>query len=362
MESESLSPQGRKRKQLDTPAKSNPKSKRRPQRQRRFDFDVQVEDYKIWRRQGAWHDPVCLECRKPDDLILCQTCKRAYHQNCMPKTSSFCSRTRKLYCVVCVELSWDVSPPDVSASATPEPEPAGDSDYLRLQTRHGGILNSSEDIARPTVGYGSTAHQRQVPDTTHNPSSDTRTPAPTPAAIAANDRVRQNADEPLEYTQSPERTAPSQNMALSTNDDDLWSLYKGTRDYSKRRSRFATLPTKIDESLSTLYQELATSTFLRQKLSELEAKVRALEQEKQMQKNQIILLEQSRTGTFMSDQELAEMRALISQGQSASTRLEELSNKYEALQAEFQRQGADLLAKDEALSEWKGKLKAMLGE
>lgn len=213
-------------------------------------------------------------------------------------------------------------------------------------------MPSGEHVARPIVEHGPMVQQRVVPAANHNPSSNTPT-------IEAH--TEQVANEPVESTQPSGETALAQSVASSTH-DDLWSRYQGKRDYSQRRSKFATLPSKIDECLSTLYRELEDSTFLRQKMSELEMKVRGLEQETQMQKNQLVLMEQSRAGTYISDYELADMRALISQGQLATAQLEKLTDSHNTLQAEYNRQGADLLGKDEALSEWKGKLKALLGE
>ncbi|KAL7930200.1 hypothetical protein V8C35DRAFT_313791 [Trichoderma chlorosporum] len=65
--------------------------------------------YHAWKKSGSPHNPLCYTCRKPGNMLGCDTCCRSYHQNCtVPKIPE---RQKQFYCDACTKRGWDVQPP-----------------------------------------------------------------------------------------------------------------------------------------------------------------------------------------------------------------------------------------------------------
>ncbi|KAL4895361.1 hypothetical protein BDV59DRAFT_173769 [Aspergillus ambiguus] len=83
--------------------------------------------YYEWIGSGKPHNLVCSQCRKPDNLVLCETCCRSYHSTCLTATEASI-RNGQFYCPSCRQNQWDQAPPqfdnamqssNVSRSSTP---------------------------------------------------------------------------------------------------------------------------------------------------------------------------------------------------------------------------------------------------
>ncbi|BCR82689.1 PHD finger protein [Aspergillus chevalieri] len=74
--------------------------------------------YYEWIRLGKPHNIVCSQCRRPDQLLLCETCCRSYHTGCIP-SSEVTAFSGKFHCPSCRNKNWDRLPPQFSGRSSP---------------------------------------------------------------------------------------------------------------------------------------------------------------------------------------------------------------------------------------------------
>ncbi|PLB50005.1 hypothetical protein P170DRAFT_473578 [Aspergillus steynii IBT 23096] len=121
--------------QEGSPRQYNPPGRKRPVRHMATDFGTSSVSgaekrriYDEWTRAGKPHNLICSQCRKPDDLIPCETCCRSYHAACL-MLGGLSPHAGAFHCPSCRRNQWDQSlqfdTPLQSSNVSPSSTPSG---------------------------------------------------------------------------------------------------------------------------------------------------------------------------------------------------------------------------------------------
>ncbi|KKA25823.1 hypothetical protein T310_0134, partial [Rasamsonia emersonii CBS 393.64] len=315
---------------------------------------------------GSVHDDYCFICRRPKSLVPCNTCRRSFHDACMPPGWTY-DEHKNWYCPVCVRRNWHVEPPTVTPPTSPP---------LSAQQQ------SSNNVPEQKLGAGEgTTSSGQQPGTT--PATTDSGPGNQQAlSILAEISRSMSQGMPSKSTSEPVTSAPSSQTAASSprppgrpvststssrrNDSTVppssTSQNFSLLDSHARKSRFATLSTEVDSALWVLYRELENAMTLRQHVAELEAEIVKLRQDVSIRDNQIILSQRAAAQAGRIPQaDLERLRMQAAKAEAAAREIEELRAKNEALEKELKEAKAEKAAMSETLNEWKEKLINLIG-
>ncbi|KAH8705598.1 hypothetical protein BGW36DRAFT_353999 [Talaromyces proteolyticus] len=322
-------------------------------------IESQIKSYQNWRRHGSVHDDYCMTCNRPrtQSLVPCYTCRRSFHDDCMPAGSLY-NEQRQWFCLVCVQRNWHVEPPTVTPPASPPSSQniltTGNADY---QVSHSSGTPTNDTTAEDSQAISILAGiSRSVSSQPHPPTS------------TALNYIRNSS--PYTSSSSTPKPAPRSGSLSTTRRNDLPMPSTSTNqsfsmlDSHARKSRFATLSSEVDSALWVLYRELESATSLRQRIDELEAEVVKLRQDVRIRDNQIKLSQRSAQAVQpvnVSQAEVTQLREQAAKGEAAAHEIDRLRARNDTLERELRDARTECSSKDETLNEWRGRLASLIG-
>ncbi|CRG88889.1 hypothetical protein PISL3812_05924 [Talaromyces islandicus] len=315
-------------------------------------LEKMIKNYQNWRRHGSVHDDYCMMCHRPrpQGLVPCYTCRRSFHDECMPAGSLY-NDSRQWYCAVCVQRNWHVQPPAMTPPASPS-----------LSAQHNVSGADTKPAARETTAEDSQALSilAEISRSMRRDVSQSQTPGPNHSHTDNNHNNNSNntGNTRNSYTATSKPSARSGPLAQPSPSTQTFSLL----DSHARKSRFTTLSSEVDSALWVLYRELESATSLRQRIADLEAEVVKLRQDVSIRDNQIILSQRSAPkAASVSQAELEELRIKAAKWDACVPELEHLRARNDALEQSLRDARSECVSKDEALNEWKGRLASLIG-
>ncbi|KAL4882963.1 hypothetical protein BJY04DRAFT_185492 [Aspergillus karnatakaensis] len=296
---------------------------------------VSLSRHKEWREAGSPHDTMCFVCFKPQNLEGCDTCRRAYHTDCMPASGSRGPgegpRAKAWYCDVCVDRGWHENPPMITPPESPVLRPSStvQADQSRIeesQTRGPG----SQQLSNPPALSAIVSRPAQ-PVTTQSVAAQ-------PIARASN--VVSTANEGVR--RGPKTNTPTPASAL----------------LASRKSRYNTLSEDVESALTVLYRELEKIPFLEQKITDLESELSRLNQEVRIQRNELALSRRMNVSTT----ELQRLRMEAAGKQDAEDKAAQLQSKNEELEAQLAELRDQSTKSNQSLQDLKQKLSNLIGD
>ncbi|KAJ0426759.1 hypothetical protein BJY00DRAFT_306753 [Aspergillus carlsbadensis] len=312
-------------------------------------LSVQVQRYKDWKRNGSYHETSCRVCSRGGDLEPCQTCRLAFHPDCVPLTRRTApDGSMSSYCSICVERGWHHSPPTLTPPVSPILR-AGDAPNGAATTHQAPATSTSRSMSMsmsipslvsPTLG------------------EDVRRPAaPQLSQRQIDEIVEQNN---LFHAFTASRAAAKRNHDTVADPDVDRNRSETPTQKRQRKSRFATLSNEVEGALSVLYRELESVTSLKLQIEELQSQKRQDAQLIKLRDNDIAImrrdLEQRRTAVI----ELAQLRASMSQSGELQREVEGLRARNAVLEKELDESRAQTATAQELVNTWKGKLSQLL--
>lgn len=250
---------------------------------------------------GSPHDNICFECYQPLILILCDTCKRSYHDFCKPKDSFLREDdAHSWYCPVCVDRGWHLAPPAITPPASP-----------RTGTPNTTAINLASHA--PTRANSEAVHHEDMANRAQ------RTTAPR------------------------ELTAPSAPSA-------------------PRKSRFNTLPEEVDSALWVVYRELESVPLLRQNISDLQFQLSSLRQELSIRRNELALTKRVVEKGRAAEIELQKYREKAVNRQASTEDTEATRARNRELESELKNTRNELEYANKTLQSWKQKLSKLIDD
>ncbi|KAL1965192.1 hypothetical protein VTN77DRAFT_5946 [Rasamsonia byssochlamydoides] len=320
-------------------------------------MSAQIERYQNWRRNGSVHDDYCFICRRPKSLVPCNTCRRAFHDECMPPGSTY-DEHNQWYCPVCVRRNWHVAPPTV----TPPTSPPLSAQQKSTQDVPEQKLVTAESTSSSTPAIDSGPGNQQALSILAEISRSMSRGVPSKSTPEA---VTSAAPPPCQTAAAPSPRPPGRPVSTRRNDPTVStsSTSQGISllDSHARKSRFATLSTEVDSALWVLYRELENAMSLRQHVAELEAEIVKLRQDVSIRDNQIILSQRAAQAGRLPQADIDRLRMQAAKAEAATREVEALRAKNEALEKELKEARAEAAAMNETLNEWKGKLINLIG-
>lgn len=132
------------------------------------------------------------------------------------------------------------------------------------------------------------------------------------------------------------------------------------RPQRKRKSRFTTLSSDVDASLSVLYRELESTASLKIQVEDLQSQNLDLLQCVKIRDNTLVALRRDLQSRKSADEELERLRASASSSDSQKKKFEELEAQNAQLRAELQASREETAMAQELVNDWKGKLAQLL--
>lgn len=279
------------------------------------------------------NERVCRICHKPDGLEPCHTCRMALHVRCTPQGWARGSDS-EWFCPLCVSRNWHTNPPVLTPPASPGLPP----DQTGVLT--GGAPPSSTTAQNSTANDRNTLQNivRVAPDSV--PPQEVVNTVPPAATISAYHATPNHGTEsPATHTTSQEPPRPTRRP---------------------RKSRFATLSTEVDASLSVLYRELESIASLKLEIDELKQENAKNLQVISIRDQNLMALRRQIQNQSASDQEIRHLRAKAAGFDALSKENEELRAKNSALEADLKTSREQAARANEILTDWKGKLSQLM--
>lgn len=282
---------------------------------------------------GSKNETTCRICLQPGTVLPCRTCRVAFHTGCVPENSLSEPDSLSLYCSICVQRGWHLSPPELTPPASPVLGPI-----------------QQPQVDRPP------ATPVSAPSTmpSSNPVGATSISEPTGPSTTPQAPQEDSGNAAQRHTDIPQNS-----LGVNVNPtDDI--VTESSAPKRKRKSRFATLSSEVDESLSVLYRELESITSLKMQIIDLRNESIHQNQMIRLRDNKIAILERDLQQRKSAENELAELRANNSQHESIKTELEALRVKVAALESELQESRNETATAQDLVNDWKGKLAQLL--
>ncbi|OQE30792.1 hypothetical protein PENFLA_c002G03433 [Penicillium flavigenum] len=186
-------------------------------------YDSQVQQYKEWKRAGSKHDGHCCICLRAERErhMQCHTCKIVFHPECLSR-GSYSIRNHTFYCSICIDRSWDSSPPD-TLPVSLEPTSAQTHGPPSHTTTDNSNAASIPHLQYPTpsLNLQREGHRTQSATRVYRPRGTDRN---TSHGIAHPGPAGQTA------TESPQRTDHQRKLDYTLSSDVLSSLYRLYRE------------------------------------------------------------------------------------------------------------------------------------
>jgi hypothetical protein len=298
---------------------------------------------------GDPHIPYCFECKVEDtNLIGCQTCKRAYHNECLYKDSPGIKITSdlKIWCPKCRERGWQFNPP---------------ADILPLSP----VLSRENSPAsrRPSEEASGSKTDNQMLSGLQEAAADLRDEVPRQPAFAAVNRVpigsrlvpaTQQVVQRAPVARSYDLQPPSATLSPAVSVDVARHAASALSSQGSRKpksSRYQTMPSEVDQALAVIYRELESVTALKQDIEQLQNQVRSTEQARRMMENQLALARAGQDGVAQKNAEIATLKE----------QLVDLRKSYDVLQDENSRL-KQRAGSDEEVQVLKSNLRRLLGD
>lgn len=211
--------------------------------------------------------------------------------------------------------NWHIRPPSLTPPSTPPP-----------QSARTVLTPSSEPVALDTISVADV-------------QSHTRNERSMPLVRSGDGR-----DSNIEIHESGER--------------DIMRRTPGP--VKGRRSKFSTLETDVESALSILYRELEFSNSLQQEVRGLRKDLQASQQELQILRNQMTILEAEAVAARASLAEITRLRTELSDFPRINEESQTLKQENEKLRTEIDQMKSAMTEKDAVLESWKAKLKGLL--
>ncbi|EXJ75095.1 uncharacterized protein A1O5_01791 [Cladophialophora psammophila CBS 110553] len=282
------------------------------------------------------------------------------------------------YCPACIERGWNVQPPPEilpltpasSRETSPAPQSARDT--------------AASDFRQQPDQVAAGQHERHVhtdPDqSTKNLQTSCESSAPK-ASVTVPDQI-QSRQQPSQDYNTSFGTRPSQ-VVLSEQQHQEALLNRLRRDCSsasfrspmptdgtvnqttaasrsnRAKSRYQTMPDEVDQALTVIYRELESITALRQDIAELQDRVRAAEQARQISEGRLALERSSREATASKDAEIDSLKQHLADLTRSHELLVQENN---ALKQRMQDEQTFTKARLEEMQSLKASLRRLLGD
>lgn len=287
---------------------------------------------------GSVNEKICRVCSQPGDLHPCHTCRPAFHAACIPQGSYHGSQNR-LFCSLCVQRGWHVAAPALTPPASPSPEPVQQPDARAPITSAMSIPSLiTSALGSDVQSEALPIPQAQVPPANALPSSDSN--HTTQGQIATSGSV-----------DLPNGGSPHENTTGFPN---------SSRSKRKRNSRFTTLSSDVDASLSILYRELESTASLKAQVEELQNRNLEFLQGIKIRDNNIAALRRDLQRRRSADEELERLKASAFSSDSLKQKVADLEAQNSRLHAELQASREQTATSQELVNDWKGKLAQLL--
>ncbi|KIN00775.1 hypothetical protein OIDMADRAFT_180887 [Oidiodendron maius Zn] len=310
------------------------------------------------------HDPhsnICFVCKKPGSLLNCLSCPRSYHQECLDPTRSAVAQAERWACPACSILY--AHEPIAPTTTTQLPEPSelsnpqsGVRDDLVVEEPEGTIL---VDNARPeNMSDSNTSKEGQHASSTQptyasnpkssNPSSiSSRSNLPggmsnesgTPNRLLRGKLPNHSLIDPHIFNHAGSKTPHHYSNASS-------KLEQGGL---KKRSRYSTLPTEVDEALAIINRQLEVASHSKSMLEQATTRLHILEQDLMIERGKATL-------TAIQNDKDTEINTLKDELKLKQDMIDELTQKTEELLGDIRFKDAKI--KD--LEDWKMRMKMMI--
>lgn len=245
-------------------------------------------------------------------------------------------------CPACVRRRWHVSPPALTPPESPVLPAARDNSIVRSTI-------AETDSAAPSV-------QHVAP----SPNNETQRGASTPTHTSQ----RRSRNRQLSESTGCD-TQQNHAMSLEGNTSDhgvpggqapLNSQEISRSTQRNRKSRFATLSSEVDASLSILYRELEAGASLKLQIEHLQQENAKNLQIINIRDQNLIALRRELDRQRVSDEEISRLRESAAQLELLKREVETLREENTTLEAELTRSREQATSANQLLNDWKGKL------
>ena len=283
------------------------------------------------------HDNFCFVCGSTMELFACQTCESCYHAECMTPSLDPGDVPKFWFCPHCVdqELHIPSSPSGLryvqpNSSNTPA-YPSPDSGVLSPEKRSG--VSDHTTSSNPVVLNVETEIPQRQSVTQNNFSAPFNKTSDSGHATKPGTKSRSRPIESSKFGDAP-GGKPGRSSRISSP--------------PRKKSKYSAFSVEVDKALAVLYAELETAAQFGKAEGHLESKVLDLEQKLKLQDGQLLL----------SNRELDFARNHLTKEQAISGLLKkenvDLKNEVSKLQDQLQH-------KNDALRDWRTKLRTMVG-
>ncbi|TVY57380.1 hypothetical protein LCER1_G004991 [Lachnellula cervina] len=274
------------------------------------------------------HDEFCFVCGGTLELFGCQTCENCYHAECMTPSPDPDNLPTFWFCPHCVDNELHVPPvPSPATYFTP--------------------------ISPPHIGQIPTANVPKGSQPIENGRPSDPTP-PSKAHPVANEDTEQSKEGTKNGRLARPTSREPSTSAKSNALDSMQSRGKSRRtkhSFSppRKKSKYSALSSEVDKALSVIQRELEKAAQIGRSEGTLEDKIKDLEQRLRIQDGQVLLSSR--------ELELAQKNLAAEHRHSEIVRSEHAYYKEEVVRLQ-----EAVEKKDAELTEWRMKLRSMIGD
>lgn len=297
---------------------------------------------------GSIHETTCRVCFGSGTLKPCYTCRLAFHVDCIPRDSLY--KSSDLFCSICVNRGWHVSPPEL----TPPPSPTlGPTPRPEVAVESEPVISVSRTMSIPNLVSSALDPRPRPPSSTLQASQE---------VVSDSLHLNQTSDHVHHPPTTTINHSPPRHTQISdNNNNNNNNSVEPARPKRQRKSRYATLSSEVDASLAVLYHELESIASLKAQVEDLQNQTLRDAQVIKLRENSIAILRRDLEQRRTAEQEMVQFRAMKPQYDSLQRELDEVRAKNAALELELQESREETAAAKETVNDWKGKLSQLLG-